>query len=340
MPRKVAERLGHKIQSKKYIPSDKLVLPTCNVGVEVELENMRGYRMECPLWDTKTEGSLRRGGLEYVFTSPLFGEDLITALNSLERELTEWRHTPVIDDNCSLHVHLDARDMDGEQLVKMLLLYIVYEQALYRHAAPDRENNIFCLSVNRINGNYETFASTISSILNEEETYSLMSSIDSLPRYCGLNLQALRRFGSLEFRSHRATYNKEEILTWINILMCLKAAAMSDDFDLRSYLAVKAMGHERATARIFGGYAKFITSRHLRSDVNTGLRIARNIMNYRDINNAIMEISIPGNERTVEETVVPTAEFILDLEQSPSFGETRRAYDDAINRILASRRNT
>ena len=308
MQKSLGEVFGHAKVERNFCESADLVLPRCCVGVEVELENMHGYSVVSNLWTTKNEGSLRRGGLEYIFSEPLFGADVITALDVLEKELTPL--SPSIDENCSVHVHIDVRDMAAEDINKLILLYVIYEQSLYRYASPERENNVFCLSFNRSQQLLAPLGSIIDSITHGR-TGTLVDTIRRMPRYCGLNLNAIQLFGSVEFRSHRATYKKDEILKWINILMCLKRAATDPSFNIRPYLTIKSLGIEHATTVIFGEHASSILSSELEDEINTGMALARRITNKKLLNEVITKMDIPKVKEPAEAS--STEELIEDM---------------------------
>ena len=90
------------------------------IGIEVEAEHV--YDNDAmgiqPWWDNISDGSLREGGREFVFAQPMFGEDVLDALNALSDTIDDYA---VYSERCSVHVHLNVRDMTFEQIANMTL---------------------------------------------------------------------------------------------------------------------------------------------------------------------------------------------------------------------------
>lgn len=155
-------------------------------------------------WNYVTEGSLRGDHTEFVLAQPLSGSDFIQAV----KELKTYLENPSIEitDRCSLHVHVDARDLDKNQLFAICLLYTIFEYPLYK-ISGDRYFNKYCIPVAESNFLQQAIANL------KKDSY-----VDRSNRYGGLNLNALQNFGSLEFRMHEGTTSQRDILTWCKIL--------------------------------------------------------------------------------------------------------------------------
>ena len=116
-----------------------------HVGIEVEVENVRVYLGNNgidPWWDNIDDGSLRNGGREFVFSQPMFGQDIVNALEALNMSLspTGCEYT----ERCSVHVHVNVRDMTFDQIANMTVLYALAEPLFFAKVDDARERNFYC----------------------------------------------------------------------------------------------------------------------------------------------------------------------------------------------------
>lgn len=291
----IAEAYSLPQDARRFLPSDELVLPTCYVGVEAELERTRGKQIS-GLWLTKADGSLHDDGLEYVFSYPLYGQDIVDALHILEQEFSA--NPPSVGVDTSLHVHVDVRDLTSEQLGKMILLYIIYEQVLFNYCAPEREDNVFCLSVERQKSLLSMYNQLYSALLRGE-TGGMRLGTGQMPRYMGMNVSSINKFGTLEFRGHRGEWRAAPILRWINILLCLKRAAMDDSIPTeRPYVAIKNRGVTAFTQDVFGQYYEAINNDNMHEQIHTGMQLARTIVNMG--NGIVLNLTAMGARNGVD----------------------------------------
>lgn len=200
------------------------------LGVEVELEGVYDDAPEdllAPQWEVKHDGSLRNGGREFVFAQPLWGEDVIMAFNNLETVCQSI--APDITDRCSVHVHLDVRELSPEQVLTVILLYSVLEPLFFNEVAPERADNFYCrpmmISDEYINLISNAFGEFINGRGHFENQFRM--NIHNDAKYNALNIACLSNFGSLEFRHHEGTYSAEKLTEWCNIILRLKKVALS-----------------------------------------------------------------------------------------------------------------
>lgn len=273
----VGNVFGNEADTRKFKPSDKLVLPTCYVGVEAELERVDNKILR-GLWLTKTDGSLHDSGLEYVFSNPLYGEDILDALDELEAAFDA--SSVSTGEDTSLHVHIDVRDMTPVQLNRMILLYIIFEKLLFNYCAPERESNIFCLSTEYAQSVVTDYARLSQAALNNDAD-SIRNIVNEQQRYSAMNLASIATFGSIEFRGHRGEYRKEPILNWINILLSIKKAALNDDYpEDKPYLRLKQIGAGPFCREVFGEHFDLLNNDDVHNQLFTGLQLARRVANF------------------------------------------------------------
>lgn len=278
----VASPFGHSKRTHTYKGSNALLLPKTRIGLELEVENAAGRSLETDYWATKLDGSLSERGREYVLSAPLFGKDLVVALDELEAHVEANPRIQATNDT-SLHVHIDFRGIDAKTFTSFILLYYIFEKVLFKYAGPERKDNIFCLSLEDTEPDMGTLAGMLSAIA-VDHTDMFSSCVNSFPRYRGMNLNSLARFGSIEFRGHGMTYKKQEILDWINLLFCLKKAAKrlsTTQFFNKPYMYIKSEGLEIFTKDIFRKYTSLLnTYPGFYKDINSGVKLVRRLVNY------------------------------------------------------------
>lgn len=188
-----------------YLPD--IVNPNVFVGIEIEMENSSplNHGEYERLWSFRGDGSLRNNGLEAV-SLPVKGKWITNALHSLYKVIPGV----VFSHRTSIHVHLDVREFTQKQLTAFLLVYLSVESLLYRFVGKDRHENIYCVPLY-----LTTLVDALVDFLNKDFVkYNFGAS-----RYAGLNLDAIRKFGTLEFRQLHGTHDVRKIVNWINFLI-------------------------------------------------------------------------------------------------------------------------
>lgn len=229
----LGKMLGIPESARNYEASTKLVLSRCLTGLEFECENVA---KELPvegtagLWRMEKDGSLRGAGMEFVLREPLFGEDLISSVDWF----CDWAKENRFEVNfrTGLHVHVDMRNVNSEQLLTMLVFYALYEPLIYKWVGDDREGSIFCLPFYKAEGAVHTIAQALKS------TSRMKDYLARVDRYAGLNLNALSKYGSVEWRHLMCTFDKERIVKWINVAQSFKKYAKKNPLEPKELLAI------------------------------------------------------------------------------------------------------
>src|SRR5690606_4243198 len=101
-------------------------------------------------------------------------------------------------------------------------------------------------------------------------------------RYSALNLAALRKFGTIEFRHMPGTGDIQKIRNWINLIMCLKQYAL-----IKEELHLKEMpkyfsstGFMQCAYEVFKDYTKLLDGPNFQIEIINGIRQAQDII-YR-----------------------------------------------------------
>ena len=315
-----------------------LVLSDCFIGVEAELEHAYGvdeYRGH--LLERVSEGSLHQDGVEFIFSYPLKGDLITTALKELEELYKPC--PPTTGNNTSLHVHVDVRDLTFKQLWKFIMLYTMFEVPLFKYSSPDRMDNIFCVSSKDARIKVRRYNELLR-FVKKGDFNNFLRHADVSGRYSSMNVQSVAKFGSLEFRGHKGEWQKEPILKWVNLLMGLKKAALDDTISWeRPYLALKERGTLDFAADVFGDHVRLLYRTSLRKDVQEGCQLARSMVNYNALRKSLVLKGCRNNKAkslkgkfakdTPKDVPVPLTARALDLP------ETRTPYPMPINWNIA-----
>lgn len=217
-------------------------------GIEVEMEN--SHLQHGKYWEVKGDGSLRNAGQEAVFRMPLCGTDVRQALD--EFDTLGDLATVTTGMRTSVHVHMDVRDLPLSKIANLIVLYAALESVIYSaNGSKDRYSNIYCPGITS-----NDQASSLRKFVkhaNASDISSIHDSILQSQKYSGLNIAAMRTFGSVEFRMHRGTTSSAELKEFLLLLRKLRDAAVAygstDDVVLdamhsNSSYASKILGNE------------------------------------------------------------------------------------------------
>lgn len=219
------------------------------VGIEVEVENMKNFVPEMPVyWQVKNDSSLRNSGLEFT-SIPLRSNQVEHALDYLIKQITST-NVPVFSNRCSVHVHLNVRDFTINQLINLVIIYSLFEKHFFHIAGTKRESNIFCVPL------YKTEPSF--------KLSNIRSALSSWHKYNALNLGTtigsnnLPAYGTVEFRHLYGTLDKNILMDWINQILCVRKEALTwETKDLLAFVQTLNTTSEYVQfyQKVFGKYA-------------------------------------------------------------------------------------
>ena len=246
------------------------------VGIEIEVEgkNIPTQDDLTTWWTVKQDGSLRGESAEYVHSDPVTRAHVSASLHYLAQAFTDKGSTVDMSYRTSVHVHINQQTLTMKQLLIEMILYYMYEEVLTDFCGSDRVGNKFCLRardaedvISRI---YNSYRNNDYGAMNEEHI-----------KYAAMNINALRRFGSLEFRAMRGTIDPNLITTWVFLLLRLKDAATDTKLfpDPASVAGLfSQLGVEAFTAAIFQDHAEIISgSEGWQKKVFNGMRMAQEL---------------------------------------------------------------
>lgn len=174
------------------------------------------------VWETKTDGSCG-----YEVTSPAIMLD-DEGDNASLRAVCDSLKTlaPQINRQCGLHVHIEVRDFNWDDMRRLLALWSRYEPFFFEMLPASRRGNQYCMPIRKSTWAGPTNMGTWSAVsaaidaTTEREFQRLRGAYG---RYHTLNLDNFWMSGRIEFRLHSGTVDYVKIRNWTKLLLALVA---------------------------------------------------------------------------------------------------------------------
>jgi len=229
------------------------------VGVEVELEGFVSSTSSLQSlvdrrWNVIEDGSLRNRGKEFVYAQPMFGEDVVQSISNLGETFSRIGEQPIASDRCSVHVHLDVRDLEYSQLLSLTLVYLLCEPYFFAVGGADRVDNIYTVPL-ALSKTYLTSLGQAMKRVREGAglggpAHLFRSHINNRVKYSAFNVAPIITQGSIEFRHHRGEWRRNPLINWVNMVLAMKRYTVN--------LGDQAMTPEFIDSIVNGGYEDFI----------------------------------------------------------------------------------
>jgi hypothetical protein len=181
-----------------------------DLGIEVEVESIGGLPGVLPdTWDVKEDTSLRNVGVEYFTRNPILcNSKKFEKIKGLTDLLDKY---PVIKDcpRTSIHIHMNILRHTPLQVWTAVATYWLLDNILVKYCGTEeREGNVFCLRA-------KDAENIVKSVIDDiREPYPFRTLYGDHLRYSSQNINAIRQFGSLEYRAMRGTLDPEIIDIW------------------------------------------------------------------------------------------------------------------------------
>lgn len=230
------------------------------IEIEAEGENMRAVADN--YWHTEADGSLRgnfpESAAEFVLDKPILREQVRPALECLAKAQKD--STLNFSFRTSVHVHVNVQKLNYEHLLNMMYTYYLLEEPLTTYCGRDRKGNRFCLRLTDAEG-----------VLDEVSTLFKGTGVEighlngDAIRYSAMNLAALPKYGSLEFRAMRGNLDVDYIDTWVGALHAIREYAKSKNDPMEIYEEFRKNPPTVFLKTVLGGLAdQFIYPRIIR----------------------------------------------------------------------------
>lgn len=202
------------------LPNDD---PGCFIGIEVEVENTQALD-GLQMWTVTKDNSLRNNGYEFV-SKPIRGRLVELALVELEAHLKKRTPKHTFSDRTSVHIHVNVRHLEMEQLASLILLYTALEPLFFKYTekipnANRRENN-YCVPIED-SKSFIRYMAGVGNYYKHKNPEYLKNSIEGWKKYTALNLLPIINQGTIEFRHMGGNIDVPYIMTWINMILSLR----------------------------------------------------------------------------------------------------------------------
>lgn len=196
-----------------------------DVGIEIECEGANLQPVMGNGWRTEDDNSLRgeypHSRCEWVFTKPLSLTDALASLEYLEDVQKKGKAKFNFSFRTSVHVHVNVQKLTVDEILNMCYTYFLCERVLMNYCAPHRRGNRFCLRMEDAEG---LMATIIKLTKAEEYQWPGLNPHDRI-RYSALNLEALWKYGSLEFRGLEGNMDVQRIHKWATAFVNIREFA-------------------------------------------------------------------------------------------------------------------
>jgi len=274
--------LSHKVNSvcRSYTPSELLVMPDNMVGIEIEIEGVSTMDSVWTsnseftnYWEVVEDPSLRNG-VELRFRGPLFGDDVIKALQAVDTLLKEVSFSTSL--RTSTHVHFDLSAFETtKDLLKLLALAGIFEPALFKYVGQDRDKSIYCIPYLSSRGDF----SAISSLIRKPELHDR-----SIGRYQAINLQSIFAHGTVEFRHAKAYTTYDGLLDWVNILGSIVKYASEGDFEVEDLATLCSSKHPvDFLEEVFPDHHEKLIYIGLQEDISRSVRAVDDMIHFQEL---------------------------------------------------------
>lgn len=162
-------------------------------------------------WRYVADHSLRgEDNAEYVLKEPVKFDEVPAVLDELWGMFRQAHSRLDISNRTSVHVHVNVQNFHMNRLTSFMTMYYVVEDILTQWCGEHRVGNLFCLSAKDAPGILEQVKDFIISNGGIHPSDNL--------HYAGLSFYAVKKFGSLEFRTLRGVTSPDVINDWVRII--------------------------------------------------------------------------------------------------------------------------
>lgn len=189
-------------------------------GVEIEVEGRNLPNIDDMYWKSVADHSLR-GGMEYVFKKPVALKAVPALIKRLNDQFKAVGADPEFTFRTSVHVHMNAQSLTYEQLLNTIYIYLLLEEPLMNFCGEERKANRFCLRIRDAEQAMDVFTN----LFRGADELTLKKIPNNKMRYAAINIEALIKYGSLEFRAMQGNMDGERITKWCTALDKIKKFA-------------------------------------------------------------------------------------------------------------------
>lgn len=272
------------------------------IGIEIEMEGRNLLRGNSGAWNYHEDNSLRGESAEYVLRNPVSRSRVQEVLQQLQKALHKAGSELNPSDRCGVHIHMNCQKLTVKQVFCFAILYLIFEDLLVRWCGSDREGNLFCMRSKDAEG-------LITALATAASKNSLLDLQYDSYRYASINLFALSKYGSVEFRSMRTTKEFEPIATWAELLIKVKDGSLKFNHPKEIIETLSLQGPVKFAENIFGDmYRELAHKDNEIIIIDAVRRVQRVAYNYDDTVNVEQPSKLKKTPIVDDfETIVPDA---------------------------------
>lgn len=189
------------IRSHRNQTREEIANALRNAGINTRAE---GYNHTAQnYWKLITDSSADYELVSPVLSGGLGIEEMKKALDALDELGCK------VDRRCGIHIHLDANDLNTEQIRAFCAHWAIAQAGIFdRLVPPSRrdDNNHFCRNIPT---DYQEYFNC--------NSIGELSYLVSSSRYRKLNLQSYFRYGTIEIRHHGGSLNSYKVEGWLRL---------------------------------------------------------------------------------------------------------------------------
>lgn len=244
-----------------------------DVGIEIEVEGTNLPEGVQTFWKVVGDGSLRNG-LEYVHRSPINVRKVAESLEVLEKAFIEAKAVPDFSFRTSVHVHVNCLTMEYVQVLNYIYTYFLLENILVDFCGEERKGNRFCLRLQDADGSLEYIEKLFAS-KGREGVFRRIPR--DMVRYAALNVEAMPKFGTLEFRSMRGTLDSNIIVPWAETLVHIREYAKVFETPRAIFNRLEEIGERQFFQEAIGKHYPLFDNGQVERSINLGCSLSINL---------------------------------------------------------------
>lgn len=198
------------------------------MGIEIEIEGATHIKSWPPMhyWTAHPDGSLRNNGVEWV-SSPTPAKNLAEITIGLMQMFPKHLADPSFSWRTSIHVHVNVQQMTEEQILNMVILYLIFENALFKYADEKRKHSVFCVPLLECQDTFTQIMSVWRKEVEMGKGVNWQYMKDIWQKYAALGIFRIDSYGTLEFRHLPGTWDVKKIVGWVCLLSALQQASIA-----------------------------------------------------------------------------------------------------------------
>lgn len=256
----------HELLGKELVKGD--------VGLEIECEGAGLKEVFNEYWRSEDDGSLRgrypESRIEFVLQRPIAVEYVRKAMEDINDHLKNSK--PVFSFRTSVHAHVNVLDLTDHQLLTFIYTYLILEEPLMNYCGKERKGNRFCLRYQDAEGMNRVLDKLFTKGAKELGNWA-----EEHIRYAAINLAAIRKYGSVEFRGMRGTLETDVIDIWCKALVSIRNYACHQKDCLDVHDTFIKLGAGEFLKHVLGDLSQFFTYKNYEKDVGSSFSQAINL---------------------------------------------------------------